>query len=615
MSDLKTRMETLRKKANSLPMSPGVYILKDSKNEIIYIGKAKALKNRVSQYFGSQKSHDIKVERMVYNVEDFNYIITDSEFEALVLECSLIKQHMPKYNILLKDDKGYSYIRVSNEKWRRISASLQKVDDGAEYIGPYKSGYLVRQAVEEAVRIFKLPVCNRRFPEDFGKRRPCLNYHIKLCSAPCTGKIKFKDYDENIEEALEFLKGGKTTSIKKLEENMYKASEELNYEKAANIRDKINAIKKMGETQKVVSNKVKEQDVIAFISDGEEGCFEVFRFREGRLYDREDFIVEDPGKNIDVRSEFILRYYTIRDDVPKNITLDESLEDLELIEKWLSHKRGNRVYITVPQRGEQHKIVQMCKRNATERLAQRKDATVKEYAVLEDLRQLLNLDILPEYIEAYDISHTGGSENVGGMIVYKNGKPFKKSYRKFKIKSFDGQDDYRSMEEMLFRRLNEYMKNNDKNKEDGFGKLPDLILLDGGKGQVSAVKKVLDHYNLNIPSFGMVKDNRHRTRALINEFGEVSIRNKRNIFTFISNIQDEVHRFAIGYHRQRRKKTTFRSSLTKIEGIGPGRAKALLKYFGTIGNIKKAELVQLENAPKMTKPAAIAVYNYYRNDK
>lgn len=615
MSDYTDKLNRLRKKAMALPLVPGVYIMRDKQREIIYIGKAKALKNRVSQYFGSQNNHPEKVRQMVYNAEDFDYIITDSEFEALVLECSLIKQHLPKYNILLKDDKGYSYIRVSNEKWKRLSVSLQKADDGAEYIGPYKSSFFVKQAVEEAVKIFKIPTCNRKFPEDFGKGRPCLNFHIKQCMAPCTGRVKFKDYNENVQEALDFLKGGKNASVKQLEQNMEQAAEAMEYERAAKIRDKITAIKKMGEKQKVYSNKVLEQDVIAFISDGKNGCFEVFRFKDGRLFDREDFAVDATGKEEEIRSEFLLRYYTIRQDVPKHVTLDETFEDMEIIEQWLSEKRGSRVYMTVPQRGEQYKLVQMCKNNATERLAQTKNSNVKEYSVLEELRQLLNLETIPEYIESYDISHTAGSENVAGMVVFQNGRPLKLAYRKFKIKSFDGQDDYGSMFEVLSRRFEEYQQNKDSG--EGFGKLPDLILLDGGKGQVAAVRPVLEAHGLSVPLFGMVKDDKHRTRAIINEKGEVSIQSKRSVFTFVSTIQDEVHRFSVGYHHQRRKKSTFRSSLTEIDGIGTERAKALLKYFRTINNISKADLEELETAPKMNRNAAVSVYNYFhpKNDK
>lgn len=603
------KIKQLRQKAMALPLQPGVYIMRNNQHEIIYIGKAKALKNRVSQYFGSQKNHQEKVRRMVANVDDFDYIITDSEFEALILECSLIKQHMPKYNILLKDDKGYSYIKISNDEWRRISYSLQKDDDSAQYLGPYKSSFYVKNAVDEAVKIFKLPTCNKKFPNDFKKTRPCLNYHIKQCCAPCTGKVSLKEYNEYVDDALDFLKGGSSASIKKLTENMLQASENLEFERAAKIRDRINAVKKMNDKQKVISSKIQEQDVIAFADDGSKGCFEVFRFSGGRLFDKEEFMIDDIADPVTTRTEFISRYYSIRDDIPKNIALDGEIEDLSVSEQWLSDKRGSRAYITIPQRGEQLQLVQMCRSNAMEHLAQTKGRTGKEYSVLKELQQILGIKNVPEYIEAYDISHTGGSENVAGMVVFENGKPLKSAYKKFKINTFEGQNDYGSMAEVLTRRFEEYGKNKDSN--EGFGRIPDLILLDGGKGQVSAVKPLLKKFQLDIPLFGMVKDDKHRTRAITDDGSEISINSKRAVFAFITNIQDEVHRFAIGYHRQRRSKATFKSSLTEIEGVGTERAKALLKHFRTVTNISNADLQELEQAPKMNKPAALAVYNYF----
>ncbi len=602
------KMQELRKKAMALPLLPGVYIMHDKSGEIIYIGKAKALKNRVSQYFGSQNNHAEKVRRMVDNVDDFEYIITDSEFEALILECSLIKQHTPKYNILLKDDKGYSYIRVSSGDWGRITYVLQKKDDGAQYIGPYKSSYYVKSAVEEANKIFMLPTCNRRFPQDFRKGRPCLNYHIKQCMAPCTGRVKLKDYKENLSQALDFLKGGSSNSIKQLTAQMEEAAENLEFERAARIRDKINAVKKMGEKQKVVANKVLDEDVIASFTDDGKICFQVFRFEGGRLFDRESFIF-DSGDSESEYEEFLLSYYTIRNDVPKNIALDRDFDGIDAIAQWLSEKRGNKVNVTVPQRGEQAQLVSMCRSNAAEALAQKKGATVREFGVLEELKETLGLEKLPEYIESYDISNLAGTENVAGMIVYKNGKPLKSAYKKFKIKGFEGQDDYASMAEVISRRFDEYYKSEDKT--EGFGKLPDLILLDGGKGQVTAVKQVLGRMNISVPLFGMVKDDKHRTRAVTGDGGEIAISSKRALFTFLSKMQDEVHRFAIGYHHARRSKNTFKSSLTNIDGVGEVRAKSLLKYFRTIDNISKADLAELENAPKMTKDSALAVYRYF----
>lgn len=607
---MNSKIKELRKKAMALPLSPGVYIMHNKKGKIIYIGKAKALKNRVSQYFGSQTNHSEKVRRMVENVYDFEYIICDSEFEALILECSLIKQHTPKYNILLKDDKGYSYIRISNEKWRKITYELQKKDDDAVYIGPYKSSFYVKQSVEEANRIFKLPTCHKCFPRDFGKGRPCLNFHIKQCLAPCTGKVKFREYNENIEQAISFLKGGSSESVKQLTLEMEQASENLEFERAAKIRDKIAAIKKMADKQKVVAVDVLDQDVIGYFSDGDKGCFQVFRFTNGKLCDHENFIVDDVEQE-ESMSQFITSYYSIRQDIPKNITLDSLPQDCEILEKWLSEKRGNRVYITCPQRGNQAQLVQMCRKNAAEVIAQIKGRTSREYSVLEELKNILGLDKIPQYIESYDISNLAGTENVAGMIVYENGRPLKSAYKKFKIKSFEGQDDYGSMAEVMERRLNEY--ENAKDTKEGFGRLPDLILLDGGKGQVEAVKPILERHGVNVPLFGMVKDGSHRTRAITGSGGEISINSRRSVFTFISKMQDEVHRFAIGYHHQRRKNATFKSSLTDIDTVGEVRAKALLKYFRTISNIRNADLAELESCPKMTHDSAVAVYNYFHN--
>lgn len=606
------KMAILRKRAMALPLLPGVYIMHSADGEIIYIGKAKALRNRVSQYFGSQNNHAEKVRRMVDNVDHFEYIITDNEFEALILECSLIKQHTPKYNILLKDDKGYSYIKVSGDKWRKISYVLQKNDDNAEYIGPYKSSYYVKSAVEEANKIFMLPTCNRKFPQDFGKGRPCLNYHIKLCSAPCTGKVKFADYNESVEQALAFLKGGSSNSVKDLTKKMEEAAENLEFERAARIRDKISSIKKMGDKQKVVANKVLDEDVIGSFSDGKKTCYQVFRFEGGRLFDRESFVF-DSGDSDSETEEFILRYYTIRDDIPKNIAIDKDFDGLTAMQDWLSEKRGSKVYVTVPQRGEQAQLMAMCRSNAAEELAQRKGATVKEYSVLEELKDLLGLEKIPQYIESYDISNLAGTENVAGMIVYKNGKPYKCAYKKFKIKGFEGQDDYASMAEVIGRRFDEYYKA--EKADEGFGKLPDLILLDGGKGQVAVVKKVLREMNIDVPLFGLVKDDKHRTRAVTGDGGEISVSSRRALFTFLSKMQDEVHRFAIGYHHSRRSKNTFKSSLTDIDGIGEKRARAMLKYFRTIDNISKADLEELEGCPQMTKNAAIAVYRYFHSNE
>ena len=604
------KMKILRKKAMSLPLLPGVYIMKNADGEIIYIGKAKALKNRVSQYFGSQNRHPVKVRKMVENVDCFDYIVTGSEFEALVLECSLIKQHSPKYNILLKDDKGYSYIRISEGEYRKISAVFNKKDDGSEYIGPYLSSYSVRQSVDAANKIFKLPQCNKVFPRDFGKSRPCLNYYISQCCGLCTGKIKKSDYDEAVDGAIAFLKGDSRDIIADLRAKMEKAAEELDFEQAAKLRDRINSIERIKEKQKVVYKSVEEQDVFATADIDGSVCLAVLRFSNGRLFDSEHFFFDDPGDKEGMRSDFITSYYSMRDNIPKRVTLDGEVADRELLEQWLSEKKGKKVTVFVPARGEQLEIVNMCRKNAEEKLAIKKGRTGREIAVLDELKDLLGLKKTPEYIESYDISHTAGQDSVAGMIVFKGGKPYRKAYKRFSIKSFDGNDDYRAMNEVLTRRFSEYEKS--KDSTEGFGKLPDLILLDGGVGQVHAVEPVLREFGLKIPLFGMVKDNRHRTRAISGDGGEIAINSKRQVFTLVSEIQNEVHRFSVAYHHQKHAKRGLSLSLTEIEGVGEKRASALLKYFKTMTAIKNAEVDELTKAPGITSAVAQNIYDYYR---
>lgn len=604
------KMKILRKKAMSLPLLPGVYIMKNANGEIIYIGKAKALKNRVSQYFGSQTRHPVKVRKMVENVDRFDYIVTGSEFEALVLECSLIKQHSPKYNILLKDDKGYSYIRISEGEYRKISAVFNKKDDGSEYIGPYLSSYSVRQSVDAANKIFKLPQCNKVFPRDFGKSRPCLNYYISQCCGLCTGKIKKSDYDEAVDGAIAFLKGDSRDIIADLRVKMEKAAEELDFEQAAKLRDRINSIERIKEKQKVVYKSVEEQDVFATADIDGSVCLAVLRFSNGRLFDSEHFFFDDPGDKKGMRSDFITSYYSMRDNIPKRVTVDGEVADRELLEQWLSEKKGKKVTVFVPARGEQLEIVNMCRKNAEEKLAIKKGRTGREIAVLDELKDLLGLKKTPEYIESYDISHTAGQDSVAGMIVFKGGKPFRKAYKRFSIKSFDGNDDYRAMNEVLTRRFSEYEKS--KDSTEGFGKLPDLILLDGGVGQVHAVEPVLREFGLKIPLFGMVKDNRHRTRAISGDGGEIAINSKRQVFTLVSEIQNEVHRFSVAYHHQKHAKRGLSLSLTEIEGVGEKRASALLKYFKTMTAIKNAEVDELSKAPGITSAVAQNIYDYYR---
>lgn len=614
MDEREQKRKELRQKAMQLPLTPGVYIMHDSSGEIIYIGKAKALKNRVSQYFGSERNHDAKVRRMVSNVDWFEYILTDSEFEALVLESSLIKQHQPKYNILLKDDKGYCYIRVSGGDWPRLSAVLQKEEDGAKYIGPYLSFWSIRETVDAARKIFKLPDCNKKFPRDIGKSRPCLNFYIDQCCAPCRGKVSGEDYNEAFQQALDFVKGGSGTSVRELTKRMEQAAEDLDFELAARLRDRINAIQKLRDRQKVVESKVPEQDVIALAQGESQTAFEVFRFTGGKLTDRESFLTEGTGSDPEARSEFLRQYYAIRDRIPPVVTLDGPCDGQELTARWLTERRGRTVRINVPQKGSQKQLVEMCHNNAAEYLAQQSGLSGRDASALDELRRLLGLEKTPAYIECYDISNLQGGENVAGMVVFENGRPLKAAYRRFRIKTVEGQDDYGSMREVIERRFNEYREKRQEVDDTGFGRLPDLILLDGGRGHVNAVQPVLDRMGIAVPLYGLVKDDKHRTRAIAVSGGEIGITSTRKAFTLLSTIQDEVHRFAIGYHRQQRKKAAISSTLLGIEGVGPARAKALLKHFKTVAAVGEAELEELERAPGMTKPAARRVFDYFHGE-
>lgn len=608
------KLHILREKSMKLPLTPGVYIMKNKQGKIIYIGKAKKLKNRVSQYFGSQNKHSVKVRKMVENVDDFDYILTDSEFEALVLEASLIKQNQPKYNILLKDDKGYSYIKVTNEPYRKISAVLQKDDDTADYIGPFTSSYSVKQSVDEANKIFRLPQCNKSFPRDFRKGRPCLNFHINRCMGVCTGKISEKEYDEAVNDALDFLKGDITKIIKELKIKMNACAENLDFENAGKYRDRIRAIENMQVKQKVVTETADSKDVFALAINENDICITVLRYDKGRLCDSEYFFFDSEKMVENIRCNFLIQYYGMNRAVPQKVFVDEDFEDMELLGEHLTNVRGKKCTVTVPQRGEGLKLVNMCRENAYEKLAQKKGKQSSEIKSLEELKTLLGLEKTPEYIESYDISHTGGEDNVAGMIVFKNGRPLKRAYRTFNIKSFTGQDDYGSMREVLSRRFDEYEKYKDQNLDEGFGKLPDLILLDGGKGQVNAVREVLIEKNLNIPLFGMVKDSKHKTRAITGDGGEIAINSTRSVFTLVSEIQEEVHRFSVGFHHKKHTKRGLESSLTKINGIGEAKAKELLKAFKTIKNIKNASVVELEAVKGINRQLAEEIYKYYRED-
>ena len=599
----------LRQKAMALPLQPGVYIMKNKDKKIIYIGKAKKLKNRVSSYFGSHSNHSLKVIRMVENVDDFDYILVDTEFEALVLECSLIKQHMPKYNILLKDDKGYNYIKITKGEFPRISECKRMDDDGATYVGPYIAGFSVKQAVEETLKIFKLPRCSKQFPRDYGKSRQCLNGFMGLCSAPCAARITREEYVNNVKDAVSFLKGGSQAAVREMTQQMNELSENLQFEEAAKLRDRIKAIRHLDEKQKVVSINVPEEDVFALVNGKKKACFEVIRFENGRLTDSEFWLIDSVDDLSSARFDLIEQYYSMRSRVPSRIAVDGDIEDEALLQQFLESKRGKKTEFIHPQKGEHLSIVKLCIQNANEHLAQSEGRLGREFAALEELAALLGLPKPPEYIESYDISHTFGADNVAGMVVFHNGRPMKSAYKRFSIKGFDGQNDVGSMNEVLTRRFNHYY-----NDEEGstFKILPDLILLDGGQPQVNAVLPVVERMGINVPVFGMVKDNKHRTRAIAFGGGEIEINSHRSAFTLVSDIQEEVHRFAITYHHKKHRKSTLSSSLLSIEGIGENKAKALMKHFKTISKIKESSVEELMECPSINSKNAENIYNFYR---
>ena len=599
------KLNELKQKANKLPLMPGVYIMKDSDGKIIYIGKAKALKNRVTQYFGLGNQHTEKVRRMVALVDDFEYIICDSEFEALILENSLIKQNQPKYNILLKDDKGYFYIKITNDKWPKIESAKQ-TDKNGEFIGPYNSGFIVKETVDEARKIFKLPDCNRSFDV---KSKPCLNYHIGLCDAPCKGNVSLNDYLETVDAAKEFIKNGDTgeSSIKRLEEKMLEAAENLQFETAARLRDRINAINKIKGKQKVVSISYKSQDVIATALIGEMACCTVMNYRNFKLCDKQHYFLDGFSDKSAVYNEFLQQYYLNKTDIPPRIVIDAECEEFSVTEKWLSEKAGRAVNLIVPKQGDQLKLLNMCLANSAESLAEKTERTGREMSALNELAQLLGLDVIPRYIESYDISNTAGTDNVAGMIVFRDARPFKPAYRKFKIKGFSGQDDYASMAEVLDRRFSEY----EKGEDEAFSILPDLILLDGAKGQINAVLPVLAKHNINVAIFGMVKDSKHKTRAIATTGGDIAIKSTRKAFTLVNNIQDEVHRFAISFHKALRSKNALKSELLEIEGVGKKRAELLIKHFGSMKKLKGATVEDLCQVKTIKNETAQAIYKFF----
>ncbi|MBR5773230.1 MAG: excinuclease ABC subunit UvrC [Clostridia bacterium] len=605
-------MKRLRKKAMTLPQEPGVYIMKSKSGDIIYIGKAKKLKNRVSQYFGSHTNHGIKTIKMVDNVEDFDYIVVASEYEALVLECSLIKQYRPKYNILLKDDKGYSYIRISGDEWKKISLARQKKDDGAQYIGPYTSSYYITTALDEAARIFKLPTCTKVFPRDYKKSRPCLNFFIGRCSAPCAGKITREEYIESVNGALDFLRGGsKSVSVKDMEREMLEAAENCEFERAARLRDRIRALEKLSEKQVAVLLKEKQADVFSAVYATDCACLSILRIKDGKVFDAENFIIDTLEDAKNELMQLVINYYSIRDDAPRLIILDFEVDDPALLQQWLTEKFAHTVRVVGTSTAENMRLAQLCRNNGSQHLSHRTGRGTREMKALDELGILLGLSKVPTYIESYDISHTAGSDAVGAMIVFRDGKPYKSAYKRFAIKSAQGGDDCASMYEVMSRRAQRYL---DEKGSEGFGTLPDIMLIDGGAPQVNAVMTALEEKGISLPVFGMIKDDKHRTRAIVSQNGEIAISMHRSVFTLIGNIQEEVHRFAISFHKQKHTKSSRTATLTKIDGVGEKRARALYSHFRSIEKIRCASVEELCEVPTITRAVAEKIYNWFRSE-
>lgn len=585
------RLPYLREKTQKLTISPGVYLMKNKEGAIIYIGKAKNLKNRVTSYFRENPDHTPKVAAMVSNVFDYDFIVTDSEFEALLLECSLIKQHKPKYNILLKDDKGYHYIRISDEEYPRLTTEKNTQKPG-KYLGPYTSGFITKEAVSEANRVFMLPVCSRKFPQDFGKSRPCLNYHIKLCMGLCRGRISAANYRQTVDQAVEYIKKGSADSIERMEQEMNEAAENLEFEKAAMLRDRISAVKKAAEKQKIINSGVSSADVIGTAEFYGGIYISVLMYRENRLYDKAVFEFEKPENSEDILSLFMVQFYHGRDDIPKIVVADHIPDDSALIEELLHRQSGRHVKIHQPQKGRLYELLRLAKNNSAEYAAIKNNRTGKEVIALEELGQLLGLEKPPKYIEAYDISNLSSESMVAGMIVFEDGRPLKKAYKRFSIKEQAFQNDYGSMQEVLRRRLLRIGTDED----EFFRRTPDLILLDGGKGHVGAVMPVVQELGLNIPVFGMVKDSKHRTRAIAAGGKELQINNLQSAFMLVTRIQDEVHRFSVSYMLSRHRKKTYKSELTNVKGIGDKKAAQIMLAFKTKDNLKKASPEELAKA-------------------
>ena len=617
-------MFDIEQELKKLPDKPGVYIMHDAADEIIYVGKAVNLKNRVRQYFRPSHDEGPKKAKMVTQIRRFEYIITDSELEALVLECNLIKEHRPKYNTMLRDDKTYPYIKVTlGEDFPRVLFSRLIRKDKSKYFGPYTSAGAVKDTIELIQKMYQIRTCSRNLPKDIGKDRPCLNYHIKKCNAPCQGYISKEEYRKSIDMVLSFLNGNYQPVLKDLEIRMMQASDQMEFERAIEYRELLNSVKQIAQKQKITSFDGEDKDIIALANDERDAVVQVFFIRGGKLIGREHFYVRVAAEDSEgqVLTTFVKQFYSGTPFLPKEIMLSAEIEDIPVIEEWLSAKRGARVYIRVPQKGMKEKLVELAKKNAElvssqdrERIKREEGRTI---GALKEIEKLLDMQGLNR-IEAYDISNISGFQTVGSMIVYEKGKPCRSDYRKFRLKTIQGPDDYASMHEVLTRRflhgIEEKKELQEKQMDEEFGsftRFPDLIMMDGGKGQVNIALSVLSELHLNIPVCGMVKDDNHRTRGLYYNNVEIPIERTSEGFKLITRIQDEAHRFAIEYHRSLRSKVQVHSVLDDIEGIGETRRKALMRRFQSVERIREASVEELKETESMNERAAEAVYAFF----
>lgn len=616
-------MFNIAEELKKLPQKPGVYLMKDEKGEIIYVGKAINLRNRVRQYFQSSKNHTAKTKTMVPHIKEFEYIVTDSEMEALILECNLIKEHRPRYNIMLKDDKSYPYIKVTvQEDFPRIFITHNMTKDKAKYYGPFTDAYAMRETVEILHKIFPIRKCRKNLSKDIGKDRPCLNYHIGQCLAPCSGAVSKEEYRKYVRDAMDFLEGKHDGIRKKMEQEMQEAAEQLEFEKAAALRDKVQAIQSIVQRQKMENMSLQDADVIAFVRAFSQCLVQVFFIRNGKMTGRENFHMTAPEEQSrsEVMTAFVEQFYSGTAYIPKELILQESLteEGRTLLEEYLSAKRGNKVLLTVPVKGEKHKLVELAYKNVNlvfnqfgEKMKREEQQTK---GAMEEIQKALGLSIVLHRVEAYDISNTQGFESVGSMVVFENGKAKTSDYRKFKIQTVIGPNDFASMQEVITRRLNHGLREEIEGKTSSFTRLPDLIFMDGGKTQVHAAEEVLREFGMDIPVCGMVKDDRHRTRGLFYQEKEILLPPSSEGFRLVTRIQDEVHRFAITYHRNLRQKKALHSALDDIKGIGTVRRKALMRHFGSTERIAKAEVEDLLQVEEMNIPTAEAVYAFFHRE-